>query len=593
MKLVSGSRRDDAGAASKQQLDRILGSRTFQPVERLKRFLTFVVTETLEGRGDQLKEYVIAVQVFGKEEAFDPRTDPLVRVQARRLRARLDRYYREEGAQDEIVIDLPKGGYIPMVRGRERERERGAARPPGAAHFSQNSVAVMPISDDTDSGTLGPFCRGARDEIIHALSRLSPLRIVMAGAADPADQDLRHVAERLDVAALLTGSARASEDRIRLLVQLVDGITGRFLWSEAFDAAPGTAMATQEAVARAVVARLQPAQGSSPGAAWPRRTTENLAAHNLYLQGRYHLNQRTEEGLQKALDFFEKATLEDPQFAQAHSGLADAHGLCAHYAVRRPADSWTKAASSATTAVMLDGESAEARTSLAHVKSTQDWDWLGAQREFLRAIALDPKYPTAHHWYAMSCLVPMEHLEEALEQMQLAQALDPVSSIIARDLAMTHYYRRDFETALEQCDHTIELNPHFSPAYWLLGFIQEQRGDLDESIAAFQRAVHLSPLSPRMQSALARALALSGKRQQALKMLKALEDMAPRRYVSPFELAVIHLALGNRDLGLQWLTKAADDRAFEMTSFTVDPRLDTVRQTKEYQGIVRRLGVRA
>jgi serine/threonine-protein kinase len=218
---------------------------------------------------------------------------------------------------------------------------------------------------------------------------------------------------------------------------------------------------------------------------------------------------------------------------------------------------------------------------------------LGAQREFLRAIALDPKYPTAHHWYAMSCLVPMEHLEEALEQMQLAQALDPVSSIIARDLAMIRYFRRDFDAALEQCDHTIELNPHFSQAYWLLGFIQEQRGDLDESIAAFQRAVHLSPLSPRMQSALARALALSGKRQQALKILKGLEEIAPRRYVSPFELAVIHLALGHRDLGLQWLTKAADDRAFEMTSLTVDPRLDSVRQTTEYQSIVRRLGLRA
>jgi len=265
--------------------------------------------------------------------------------------------------------------------------------------------------------------------------------------------------------------------------------------------------------------------------------------------------------------------------------------LCAHYAVRRPVDVWTKAASSAATAVMLDGNSSEAHTSLAHVRSTQDWDWFGAEREFLRAIALDPNYSTAHHWYAMSCLVPMERLDEAREQMQQAQALDPVSSIIARDLAMTQYYRRDFDAALDQCDHTIELNPHFSPAYWLLGFIQEQRGDLDESIAAFQRAVHLSPISPRMQSALARALAISGKRQQALKLLKTLEEMAPRRYVSPFELAVIHLALGHRELGLQWLSKAADDRAFEMTSLTVDPRLESIRESAEYHAVVRRLGL--
>lgn len=572
---------------ARQQLDRILGSRTFQPVERLKRFLTFVVTEMLDGRGDQLKEYVIAVQVFAKEESFDPRTDPLVRVQARRLRARLERYYRDEGAQDEILIELPKGGYAPTVK--PRERDRTPPRAVGVTLASQNSVAVLPISDDSLDGRLGPFCRGTRDEIIHALSKRGGLRVVAAATADTAHLDLRELAQRVDAATLVTGSARASEDRIRLVVHVVDGVSGRYVWSEARETSRAATLTAQEAIAGALLARLQPVDGGAPGARPVRRASENLAAHNLYLQGRYHLNQRTEEGLQKALDFFEKAVLEDPQFAQAHSGLADAYGLCAHYAVKRPVDVWTKAASSAATAVMLDGDSVEAHTSLAHVRSTQDWDWLGAEREFLRAIALDPKYSTAHHWYAMSCLVPLQRLDEAREQMLLAQALDPVSSIIARDLATTDYYRRDFDAALEQCDHTIELNPHFSPAYWLLGLIQEQRGDLDESIAAVQRAVHLSPHSPRMQGALARALALSGKRQQAQKLLRALEEMAPRRYVSPFELAAIELALGHRELGLRWLTKAADDRAFEMTALAVDPRLDPIRQTPEYQAVVNRL----
>jgi len=588
VKLVAGSRRESSSQAARQQLDRILGSRTFQPVERLKRFLTFVVTETLDGRGDQLKEYVIAVQVFGKEESFDPRTDPLVRVQARRLRARLERYYRDEGSHDELMLELPKGGYTPTIR--PRDRDRAQPRAVGVTIASQNSIAVLPISDDTQDARLGPFCRGTRDEIIHALSKMGGLRVVAATVETP-QHDPRDIAQRFDAATIITGSARASDERIRLVVHVVDGVSGRYVWSEAREASPADTLAVQEAIAGAILARLQPDEGSPTGTRGFRRASENLAAHNLYLQGRYHLNQRTEEGLQKALDFFEKAVLEDPRFAQAHSGLADAYGLCAHYAVRRPVDVWTKAASSAATAVMLDGNSSEAHTSLAHVRSTQDWDWFGAEREFLRAIALDPNYSTAHHWYAMSCLVPMERLDEAREQMQQAQALDPVSSIIARDLAMTQYYRRDFDAALDQCDHTIELNPHFSPAYWLLGFIQEQRGDLDESIAAFQRAVHLSPLSPRMQSALARALALSGKRQQALKLLKTLEEMAPRRYVSPFELAVIHLALGHRELGLQWLSKAADDRAFEMTSLTVDPRLESIRESPEYHAVVRRLGL--
>lgn len=577
-------------AAIRQQLDRVLSSRTFQPVERLKRFVDFVVTETLAGRGDQLKEYVVAVHVFGKEESFDPRTDPLVRVQARRLRARLQKYYRDEGQQDEILLDLPKGGYAPAFK--MRARSTAAPRSIGTTLASYNTLAVLAPSDDSADRSLGYFCRGVRDELIHLLSSLDALRIVAADPHDTGELDWRKTAERLGAAMLVVGSVRSSGDRLRLLVQLVDGLSGRYVWSEAFAGCRDHPIQLQDTAARTVLARVQPEVSTMGMARGPRRQTENLAAHNLYQQGRYHLNQRTEEGLQKALEFFERAVLEDPQYALAHSGLADAYGLCGHYAVRPPADVWTRAASSAATAVMLDGESAEARTSLAHVKSTQDWDWLGAEHEFQRAITLDPRYPTAHHWYAMSCLVPTERLSEALDQMQLAQTLDPVSSIISRDLAMTLYYLRDIDTALEQCDQTIELNPHFSPAYWLLGFIQEQRGDLDESIAAFQRAVHLSPHSPRMQSALARALALSGKRQQALRILKTLEELAPGRYVSPFEFAVVHLALGQVDEGLAWLSKAADDRAFEMTSVTVDPRLEPVRTAPVFTAIVKRLGLR-
>src|SRR5207244_7239344 len=203
-----------------------------------------------------------------------------------------------------------------------------------------------------------------------------------------------------------------------------------------------------------------------------------------------------------------KALVEDAEYALAHAGLADAYGLLAHYGVFGPAEVWTKAASSAAAAVMLDADSAEAHTSLAHVKSTQDWDWAGAEREFQRAIALNPRYATAHHWYAMSCLAPLGRLDEALHALITARSIDPVSPIVARDLAVIHFYRRDFETALEQCDHTIELNAHFAPAYWTLGVIQEQRNDLDESAAAFQRAVALSPQTPRMQGALGRTFAL-------------------------------------------------------------------------------------
>jgi len=239
----------------------------------------------------------------------------------------------------------------------------------------------------------------------------------------------------------------------------------------------------------------------------------------------------------------------------------------------------------------LDDHSPEAHASLAHVKATQDWDWLGAEREFERAIGLDPRYPTAHHWYAVSCLAPLGRMDRALEEMQLAQALDPISSIIARDLARVQYYLQDYDAALDQCDHTIELNPHFSPAYWTLGLIQEQRGDFDESAAAFQRALQLSPHSPTMQAALGRTFALSGRREEALRVVGELHKLAGKRYVSPFELAVCYFALDLPDKGFEWLAKAFQDRCFELISLRVDPRWQTLGRDPRFQELLNNLGL--
>jgi serine/threonine-protein kinase len=368
-------------------------------------------------------------------------------------------------------------------------------------------------------------------------------------------------------------------------------MSGCYLWSEAIDVVTTDPIAAHQAVASAIVAKLESVGTIGDHLGALRHATDNLAARNLYLQGRYHLDQRTEEGLQKAVEFFEKAIIEDAQFSLAHSGLADAYGLLTHYGVLGPADVWAKAASSAATAVMLDGNSAEAHTSVAHVRATQDWDWAGAEREFQRAIQLNPRYATAHHWYAMSCLVPLGRLDEALDEIRLAQSLDPVSSIIARDVAVIHAYRRDFEAALEQCDHTIELNSHFAPAYLTLGLIQEQRRDFDESAAAFRRAVDLAPQSPRMQTALARTLALSGKPDSARATMRLLAELAETRYVSPFELVTIHFALDDRDEGYRWLAKACDDRCFEMLAMHVDPRFDAMRTDPRFSAVCRRAGI--
>jgi serine/threonine-protein kinase len=582
---LAPTRADDAGTSPQDELARILRSETFQQADRLKRFLTFIVSEAIAGRQTQLKEYVIGVQVFRKEESFDPRTDPIVRVQARRLRAKLVRDYREEGRSDSLTIDLPKGGYAPVFR--PREGPVLARRSIGAVLLSRNNIAVLRPADHSPAKDLGYLCDAIRDEVVHRLAQLPGVRILASKSGESVD-DLDEASK--DAPIVLGGNVRRSGSRLRIGVQLIDSATNSYLWSEAIDTDAGDAFLAQDRIADAVVNRLEK-ELTSRRRGGPSDRSDNLTAKNLYLQGRYHLSQRTEEGLRKAVDFFEKSLAEGAQYALAHSGLADAYGLLTHYGVLAPADVWTKAASHAASAVMLDDRSAEAHTSLAHVKATQDWDWAGAEREFQRAISLDSTYSTAHHWYAASCLAPLGRLDEALDEIIAAQALDPVSSIVARDLAVIHFYRRDFETALEQCDHAIELNPHFAPAYWMLGVIQEQRRELDESAAAFQRAVHLSPETPRMHGALGRTFALTGRKKQALEVLRKLEGYAKARYVSPLEFAWIQFALGNEDVGFRWLAQACSDRSFDLTCIKVDPRFDPLRDDDRFKALMRQIGV--
>lgn len=568
----------------REQLRRILASKAFRQVDRLQGFLSFIVEEMLAARGDKLKEFLIGVEVFGKESSFDPRMDPLVRVQARRLRARLVRYYREEGQNDEIVIDLPKGGYEPVFQRRETSSMK---RTVSAALVSRNTILVRPFDDDSSSRDLAYFCNGLKQEIIHALSGMENVRV----AASEQVQDSSDPSGQMNVAMIVMGSVRKSRDTLRITSSLIDSTSNCYLWSEVIDRSLQDELRVQEEVAQRILKKLQSEFANTGTPHGAKRPTENLAAHNLYLQGRYHLNQRTEQGLMKAVEFFDKAMSEDPHHAPSYSGLADAHGLLAHYGVLAPAEICTKAASNAAWAVLLDEDSAEAHTSLAHVKATQDWDWRGAEREFQRAITLNPRYATAHHWYAMSCLVPLARLDEALEELHRALALDPVSSIISRDLAVTHYYKRDFELALEQCDHTIEQNPHFAAAYWTLGLVQDERKDFEEAIAAFQRAIQLSPPSPRIQGALGRTFARAGKPRQAHKILDELQQQSKRRYVSPFELASIHFALNQLEQGFQWLTKAFQDRCFELVAIKVDPKFDSVASDPRLSSLFNQLGL--
>ena len=565
--------------AIREHLSVLLSSTAFAHVDRLKRFLRYVVEETVAGRGENLKEYSVGVEVFDRETSFDPRTDPIVRVQARRLRARLTRYYEEEGRHEEMRIELPKGSYAPLFH---RRGAPALKRTVATALASRNTITVLPFADRSPNGDMAYFCEGISEEIVNALAKLQQVRVVApAKSAEVAPTQ---------AATIISGSVRKSGDALRITVQFVDAANGSYLWSETFDRTAGDAFGVQEEIAHAVLEKVKTDLIGSDSGRRTRRPA-SIAAYNLYLQGRYHCSQRTDAGLRKALQFFDKAISEDPQYAAAYSGLADAYSLLSHYGVLPPAEVWTKAASNAAWAVLLDDELAEAHTSLAHVKATQDWDWHGAEHEYQRAVSLDPRSATAHHWYAVTCLVQLGRLDDALDEMLLAQTLDPVSTIISRDAARLFFYRREFEAALEQCDRTIERDPYFSGTYWMLGLVQEQLGDLDEAVAAFQRGIQLVPDSRMLRGALGRVFALTGKTAKAKQIIREIEESARQRYVSPFEPGMIHFALGDIDRGFDCLVKAQEERCFELIALNIDPRFDNLRGDSRLRAIANQIGL--
>ena len=573
----------------REQLARIIHGKSFEGVERLKSFLSFIVTETLEGRGDQLKEYVVGAYALDKGSDFDARNDPIVRVQARRLRTRLARYYAEEGQADEIAIELPKGGYVPAFRHREAPQPVRVA--PTANYISRNTVVVLPFDDLSPDGSLAFLCSAISQEVITSLMKMDKLRVTLAPQSrQSVTSEQQQTTPAASAATIVGGSIQKLGEQLRITCQLIDGASGEYWWSESRElAVKDISFALQDEIAGVISEKLRSGLSDNGWRSRSRHQPQNLAAYNLYQQARYNLDQRTEEGLLRAVELFEKVIAEDPEYSQAYAGLANAYELLGHYGAIAPVEVWTKAPSNAGRAVLLDDSSSDAHTALAHVKSTQDWDWAGSEEEFRRAIQLDSRNSTAHHWYAMSCLAPMGRLDEALQEIQTANSLDPVSSIISRDMALVYYYRREFDLALEQCDHTIALNPHFTPAYWALGLVQEQRGEFDESIAALKRAIELSPRSPRMKGSLGRTLALSGNRRDAELILLELHALSSDRYISPFEVASIHFALGQTEQGFEWLKKAFQDRCFELISIKVDPQFDALKNEPTFLELAGRL----
>jgi tetratricopeptide (TPR) repeat protein len=308
------------------------------------------------------------------------------------------------------------------------------------------------------------------------------------------------------------------------------------------------------------------------------------------LKGRYYWNQRSERSLRKGIDYFEQSIALDPKYAPAYSGLADSYSLLGNYGVLPAKKVKAKALAAAETAVEIDPTLAEAHTALGHIRATYCWDWPAARSEYLTAISLNPSYATVHHWYAITYLAPLGLLDAALEELEKAEELDPVSVSIKRDIAVVLYDSRRYEEAVEQCKAAIELDRGFHGSYWALGLAYEGLANYAEAVAAFQKGLELLPDTPRLLGALAHAYTSWGKREEAERILERLHVLALQNYVSPFDFALVHLGLGRLDAFFEYLELAYRSRCYELVSTQVDPKFDAVRTDPRFSKMLRRLG---
>jgi tetratricopeptide (TPR) repeat protein len=320
-----------------------------------------------------------------------------------------------------------------------------------------------------------------------------------------------------------------------------------------------------------------------------KRYTQNPEAHQLYLKGRYLWNRRIGATLQRAAEYFEQAIEKDPSYALAWTGLADCYAVYSFYGVLPSREAAPKAKEAANKALALDDTLAESHASLAFVKRYYDWDFPGAEREFKRAIELNPNYATAHYWYS-NHLDAMGRLDEAIAEAKRAQDADPLSLIATTSVGQAFYFARRYDQAIEQFQKAFEMDPNFPAAHWLVAMAYEQVGRHEEAIAEGRKAVSLSGGAGAL-SALGHAYAVSGQRADALKVLVELKDLSKRRYVATFDVALIYIGLGDKAQTLEWLQAAYEDRPLRFVWIKVDPRFDSLRAEPRFQDLLRRMGL--
>ncbi len=566
-------------------LQKILNSRSFRRSNRIGRFLSYLVAQSLDDAPEAPKEYELGIEVFDRESDYDPRLDPIVRVEARRLRVKLTQYYEVEGTLDQLRIVMPDRGYKLKFL-----RHDDPVEPIIAFSSARGSTAVLPLVCVDQDPQSRLFADGLTDEVAYRLFGIAGLKVVARTSAFQFKDrcaDVRDIGAELGAEYIVEGSVRKERKVARILIQVVHVSSGFRVWSGDYEEKISSVLAAQKSLAQRIVSDFTPVLTQQQLLPPVSRPDYLRTVFGLYQKGRRHLDCRTEEGIRLSIECFQQAIARDSKSALAYAGLADGYSLAARYDVFPAQESWLKARSAAMDAIRIDGTLAEAHAALAFVQLHHGRDWLSAEREFCAAIQLNPHYAPARRWYGW-CLAASGRADLAIMNFKRALDLDPLSPNANVDFALALYFSRSYGECISQCRKTLSLTPGFYRAHQLLGLSYLQTGYYERAVSSFQEAVAAAGRSTRMLALMAHAYAAMNDTEAITRLCAEVQQRPPDK-VSAMDLVLLHSASGDFDQAFQCLAQAFAEDDGELIWLPVDPIYECLRQDSRFLSFLERV----
>jgi eukaryotic-like serine/threonine-protein kinase len=460
----------------------------------------------------------------------------------------------------------------------------------GASQARIESIAVLPFANLSNDPKTEYLSDGITESLINSLSQLPNLAVMSRNTVfryKGQATDSQKVGRDLHVRAILTGRLIQTGDELIISVSLEDVENSRQIWGEQYNRKLSNLVTVQQEIAGDIYGRLRPRLAGEEKKLLAKRPTENAEAYQLYLQGLFYWNKWTQADFKKAADYFSQAVQKDPGYALSYAGLADSYSLLGDAGYLPPSEAWPKAKTAAMQALDIDDGLAEAHTSLGLVKEHFEWDWAGAEKEFKRAIELNPNLATAHHWYG-DYLTNMGRFDEGIAETKKAQELDPLSLIINTTMGWQFYLAGRNENAVEQLRKVLDIDPKFSPARRILEEVYAHMGKYKEAVAEREKALSLSG-GPELAASIEEDFTKSGYKGVLQSWLEGLTELSKHSYVSSYSIAESYMRMGQKEKAFEWLEKAYEEHDSGLVSLAVEPMFENIRPDPRFKEILRRM----